>query len=538
MRYLFRPPATDGAGLLALPWHLPLEEWDSDLLLEIPQRGISRHVVRFVAEQGQVFALKEMPEPLARHEYTLLGQFEDQGLPTVSVLGICVDRPGGLDAILVTRYLEYSMSYRYLFSLPTGEHSAEQLLDTLVVLLVRLHLAGVFWGDCSLSNALFRLDAGTLTAYLVDAETAEHHPTLSDGQRDYDIDLARERVAGELLDLQFGELLPADIDPIELANSLPPRYAALWDEVTREVVFAQDEQRYLVAERLQRLNDLGFDVGEVELITLPDGRAKLRVETRVSEPGYNRRELFRLTGLEVSERQARRLLNDLRAFRAYLEQKSGDLPAGDRRHPAGSGRPAGTGGGLPRGARAPLVPVRAGRPRHRHDSGRPRLLRHRAAPHTRGDHYPVGACDAALNRDGRWRGILSRRSQSWPATGWPARALSSCVPAPPLLAVAPGAALPPAASAGYRRSLRESRGSVHAGQPRRWPVRREAVGSGDDQCVFGARSGAGRPILGGRAAPRTRAPGTGLRFHHRLRRRLMARSLVCRARTSAVPCRR
>ncbi|MGY1712455.1 DUF4032 domain-containing protein [Geodermatophilus sp. SYSU D00758] len=322
MRYLFRPPGTDGAGLLALPWHQPLEEWDPALLLEVPQRGISRHVVRFVAEQGQVFALKEIPEPLARHEYALLGEFEEEGLPSVSVLGICVDRPDGQDAILVTRYLEYSMSYRYLFSRPTHGHSVDALLDTQVELLVRLHLAGVFWGDCSLSNTLFRLDAGTLAAYLVDAETAERHPRLSTGQRHYDVDLARERVGAELLDLRAGDLLPAEVDPIDVADSLPVRYEALWDEVTREEVFTADEQRYRVIERLQRLNDLGFDVGEVELITDAEG-ARLRVETRVAEPGQNRRELFRLTGLEVQENQARRLLNDLRSFRAYLEQKSG-----------------------------------------------------------------------------------------------------------------------------------------------------------------------------------------------------------------------
>jgi hypothetical protein len=323
VRYLFRPPASDGAGLLTLPWHQPLEDWDPDLLLEVPQRGISRHVVRFVAHQGCVYALKEIAEPLARHEYALLGEFEGEGLPSVSVLGICVDRPDGQDAILVTRYLEYSMSYRYLFSRRHSEQSAEQLLDTLVVLLVRLHLAGVFWGDCSLSNTLFRLDAGTFAAYLVDAETAERHPALSPGQRTYDVDLARERVGAELLDLQFGGLLPADIDPIEVADSLPPRYVALWEEVNREEVFALDEQRYRVAERLQRLNSLGFDVGEIELVTDPDGGARLRVETRVAEPGQNRRELFRLTGLEVQERQARRLLNDLRAYRATLEQKTG-----------------------------------------------------------------------------------------------------------------------------------------------------------------------------------------------------------------------
>jgi uncharacterized protein DUF4032/lipopolysaccharide kinase (Kdo/WaaP) family protein len=323
VRYLFRPPASDAAGLLTLPWHQPLEEWDPDLLLEVPQRGISRHVVRFVAHLGCVYALKETAEPLARHEYALLGEFEEEGLPSVSVLGICVDRPQGQDAILVTRYLEYSMSYRYLFSRRRSDQSAEQLLDTLVVLLVRLHLAGVFWGDCSLSNTLFRLDAGTFAAYLVDAETAERHPQLSPGQRTYDVDLARERVGAELLDLQFGGLLPVDVDPIDVADSLPPRYQALWEEVNREEVFALDEQRYRVAERLQRLNDLGFDVGEIELVTTPEGGARLRVETRVAEPGENRRELFRLTGLEVQERQARRLLNDLRAYRAHLEQKTG-----------------------------------------------------------------------------------------------------------------------------------------------------------------------------------------------------------------------
>ncbi|SNR33636.1 DUF4032 domain-containing protein [Blastococcus mobilis] len=322
MRFLFRPPAAEAAGLLSLPWDRPLQEWDPSLLLEVPQRGISRHVVRFVASGGRVFALKEISERLARHEYRLLGEFEEEGLPTVSALGICVDRPHDQEAILVTRYLEYSMSYRWLFSSARGEHSADQLLDTLVELLVRLHLAGVFWGDCSLSNTLFRPDAGALVAHLVDAETAERHPALSPWLRAHDVDLARERVGGELLDLQSGDLLPSVIDPIEVAESLAPRYEALWDEVTHEQVFGVDEQRWRVAERLQRLNDLGFDVGEMELVTSDEG-AKLRVETRVAEPGQHRRELLRLTGLEVQERQARRLLNDIRAFRAYLESTAG-----------------------------------------------------------------------------------------------------------------------------------------------------------------------------------------------------------------------
>ena len=144
MRFLFRPPAPEAAGLLALPWDQALEDWDPEHLLEVPQRGISRHVVRFATSDGSVYALKEIDERLARHEYALLTDFEAEGLPTVSVLGICVDRPNDLPAVLVKRYLEYSMSYRYLFSSPRADHSSQQLIDTMVEMLERLHLAGVF----------------------------------------------------------------------------------------------------------------------------------------------------------------------------------------------------------------------------------------------------------------------------------------------------------------------------------------------------------------------------------------------------------
>jgi hypothetical protein len=187
---------------------------------------------------------------------------------------------------------------------------------------VRLHLSGFFWGDCSLSNTLFRYDAGTLEAYLVDAETSEQHPQLSTGQRDYDLELAQERVYGELLDLQAGELLPSDVDPLDIAEQVSSRYTALWDELTREEILRPDEQRYRIAQRLRRLNQLGFDADEVELISTPAGN-RLRVRTRVAESGEHSRQLFLRTGIDAGENQARRLLNDIASFRAWLEQKEG-----------------------------------------------------------------------------------------------------------------------------------------------------------------------------------------------------------------------
>jgi hypothetical protein len=322
MRFVFSPPAGEVSGLLTLPWAEALEDWQDERLVEIRQRGLSRHVVRFVTDDGELFALKSISESLARREYRLLRWLDDLGIPAVKVVGVVVDRGRDTDAILVTRFLEYSSTYRALFSSRRGGLPTQRLLDALVELLVRLHLAGFFWGDCSLSNALFRADAGTFQAYLVDAETSEQHDTLTAGQRSFDVDIAAERVCGELLDLQAGDLLPDDVDPIEVSEDLVRRYCALWGELNSEELIRPEDQRHRIGKRLRRLNDLGFDADEVELVSGEDG-VRLRVRTKVAEPGQASRKLFRLTGIGAEEHQAQRLLNDIASFRAYKEQKSG-----------------------------------------------------------------------------------------------------------------------------------------------------------------------------------------------------------------------
>ena len=250
---------------------MPLEDWHDERLVEIRQRGISRHVVRFVADGGELYALKSISERLARREYRLLRALAELNVPAVEVVGIVADRGP-------RRRRDPGHPVPRATRPPTGRCSppargqpTDRLLDALVELLVRLHLSGFFWGDCSLSNTLFRYDAGTLEAYLVDAETSEQHPALTDGQRNWDVELAVERVSGELLDLQAGGLLPPDVDPFETGEELQRRYERLWDELTREEIFRPEEQRYRIAERLRSLNELGFDADEVELITTPEG---------------------------------------------------------------------------------------------------------------------------------------------------------------------------------------------------------------------------------------------------------------------------
>jgi len=322
VKFIFGPAAQAASGLLTLPWAVPLEEWADERLVEIRQRGISRHVVRFVADGGELYALKSISERLARREYRLLRALAGLNIPAVEAVGIVAGRGQDADAILVTRFLDYATTYRALFSSARSGTATDRLLDALVELLARLHLSGFWWGDCSLSNALFRYDAGTLEAYLVDAETSEQHPSLSDGQRAWDIELAVERICGELFDLQAGGLLPDSVDPVATGEDLQIRYERLWDELNAEEIMRPDEQRYRIAERLRRLNELGFDADEVVLTAAPDG-TRLRVRTRVADSGQSSRELFRETGIGADENQARRLLNDIASFRAYLEQKNG-----------------------------------------------------------------------------------------------------------------------------------------------------------------------------------------------------------------------
>ena len=226
MHFVFSPPAEAAAGLLDLPWTEPLEDWVDDRLTEIPQRGISRHVVRFVAESGEVFALKEIPERPARREYQLLRRLKELGIPAVDVLGIVVERPDDLDAMLVTRFLDYSSSFRALFANPRGaphDRPADGRPGRAPGPAApgRLHVGRLLAVQHAVP--LRRRRAGRLPRGRRDRRD---HAALSDGQREYDLDVAHERVAGELMDLQAGELLAEDIDPIEVADDLVARYHA------------------------------------------------------------------------------------------------------------------------------------------------------------------------------------------------------------------------------------------------------------------------------------------------------------------------
>ncbi len=304
-----------GPQLLTLPWARPLATWgEADARFVALPVGPSRHLVRFCVADGEVLAVKELALWPARREYEALRTLEQRQLPAVRAVGLA-ERPADDAAILVTRFLARSFQYRRLFvRLREGTVAQrERLLDAMAGLLVELHRRGVYWGDCSLANTLLVRDGQRLQAHLVDAETAEIHAQLSDGQRAYDLELMVENVAGDLADVSAidGRGLDGVAEDIAVAESVRTRYADLWDELHREEPVVPGE-RYAVEARLRRLNDLGFVVDEVIFEPGPTGDT-LRLKVAVADRRYHASRLFDLTGLQVGEGQAAILLNDLNA---------------------------------------------------------------------------------------------------------------------------------------------------------------------------------------------------------------------------------
>jgi hypothetical protein len=313
--------ATVDPALLDLPWHLPLENWPEENIASLP-KGLSRHTVRFAHLSGHVIAIKETLPDLAKREYEMLKDLQKLDIPCVEPFANIKNRSDNdgneLPAVLVTRHLKFSLPYRAMWSQGLRAETATRLVDALAVLLVRLHLAGFFWGDVSLSNTLFRRDAGAFAAYLVDAETGQLYESgLSSGQRENDLEIARVNIAGELMDLVASGRAGEGVDPNATSEGIVNKYRELWKELTAAEVINMDE-RWRINQRVDRLNELGFDIEELMIKTDETGNS-LKIQPKVVDAGHHTRRLIRLTGLDVHENQSRKLLNDLDAFRVKID---------------------------------------------------------------------------------------------------------------------------------------------------------------------------------------------------------------------------
>jgi tRNA A-37 threonylcarbamoyl transferase component Bud32 len=309
------------SGLDDLPWEIPTSYWKNKKLNIVEmQHGVSRHPIIFLKREDIIFVIKELPQRIAQSEFELLTQILESRLPCVEPVGYTiVRRESNTTSILITRYLEASVPYRMLFINKTMEQYQNHLLDAISGLMVQLHTNGYYWGDCSLSNILFRRDAGALQAYLVDAETVERHPSpLSPMLRYHDLEILGENITGELTDLQVDNYLPLGY-PIETIGSYVQQgYRKLWEEITKEEKINPNEL-FKVEERIRAINSLGFSVKEID-IDKDDMGNNINFRIFVSDRNFHRDQLLEITGIHAEERQAQQILNEINEIRAHQSQ--------------------------------------------------------------------------------------------------------------------------------------------------------------------------------------------------------------------------
>ena len=315
------------SALYNLPWHTPLEQWPEDETLTA-QRGISRHIVRLVRSTpdpaSEIYAVKETVEEFAVREYEALRELSLRGAPAVAQVAIVTNRYSQngeeLPCAIVTRFLPYSLPYRVILSGQITQHEITNMANALAYLLVRLHLIGFWWGDCSLSNTLFRRDAEGFAAYLVDAETGEFQKKLSDGQREHDLELARFNVAAELEDLKIAGVLFPAMDPIRASESVITRYRKIWKSLSEPQILPAGD-RHAVERAMRSLQDIGFAVEEVD-IQLAGDKSTVTFIPKLVAPNYHSQRLIELMGLETEELQAKRILASFDRFRSREIEKT------------------------------------------------------------------------------------------------------------------------------------------------------------------------------------------------------------------------
>lgn len=309
---------------LDLEWSRRIEDWSEERTVDLPT-GIHRHPVVFVPYRRDIYAIKELSLRTARHEYAMLRKLRELQASAVEPVGV-VERPW-LDphtegaGVVITRYLDYSVSYRELLEGDGFGPRRNQMLNAFANLLAELHVLGCFWGDASLSNVLYRFDAEALQVTMVDAETVEIHDELTDGQRHHDLEIMIENVAAGMADIAArSEDLPGWAKPMAmsltldeadlgLGDDIAARYHDLWDELTRSEVVDRNE-RYLISARIRRLNELGYQVDDVE-ISSDDPEGSILFRLKVAGRRFHSSRLRDITGIDATEGQARVILDDL-----------------------------------------------------------------------------------------------------------------------------------------------------------------------------------------------------------------------------------
>ena len=321
-------------ALLDLPWARPAGGLAGRARSPPCPRGISRHIVRFVKLSGPGAGGQGDQGRHRRAASTqLLRMLERLDLPCVEPFGVVSGRrpPDGH----APRRLPDHPAPAVLAALPRA-------VQPVAAPRHRAPASSTPWPCCS-SGCTSSASGGATSRCPTPCSAATPAPsphtsstprpasctqTLTAGQREHDLEIARVNIAGELMDLEAGGFLEEVADPSTSSNRIVEPLPRAVGGADRARSGSSAATAGGSTSGSGRLNELGFDVDELAISTDIDGTT-IQIQPKVVDAGHHSRRLLRLTGLDVEENQARRLLNDLDSYRAA--HRPPERRRGDRR---------------------------------------------------------------------------------------------------------------------------------------------------------------------------------------------------------------
>jgi hypothetical protein len=332
----FQMGVEDRHRLVALPWHVPLEQWPAFGVIPLSiRRGASRHPVLFVESQTTRYAIKETTPRMAEREIRILYEVQRRGIPALSPVGSVIvpappvllnERgPGNVPEYIsgdrgytVTKLAPRVIPQALLYRIPFTRKNKQRILAAIAVLLIELHEHGVYWGDPSLANILVRLDGRHIMAIMADAETAElFSGTVSDELREQDIESFGESLLWEAEDLRYAQGLGEEEQLVDDKDFryFQQRYRLLRREHQQITSSSSFSSLFQVERMLETLNKVGYSLFDMS------GHAIQQFATVM--PGWYQTKIRELLGITVPRQYARRFYNTILGHQAMMSQHEG-----------------------------------------------------------------------------------------------------------------------------------------------------------------------------------------------------------------------
>ena len=292
----------DEPDLLFLPWHVPLEEWPADQLVALP-RGISRHVVRFVRLNGVVYAVKEVGERAGRARVPPAARLDRLDVPCVEAVGVVTGRttpdgeraragahhpaPAVLAAVPRVVLLDAAAGHR--------EPAARR-----AVAAARPAAPGRA-SPGTTARCPTRCSGATPARSRRTSSTPRPASCTSGCPTGSASTTSRSRASTSSASSSTSR--PAACCTSRSTRCTPPtRSSGATDGCgtsSPSRSWSHAASATWSTTKVRRLNDLGFDVAEFEVIAESDG-THVRVQPKVVDAGHHTRRLLRLTGLDVA----------------------------------------------------------------------------------------------------------------------------------------------------------------------------------------------------------------------------------------------